>query len=47
MMLKTKISREKKPTLQLLTLHKVVPVAFMCEPCRLISRLANEQTASR
>ena len=47
MMLGTKISTEKKPTLQLVILHKAVPVAFMCEPCRLISRLANEQDASR
>ncbi len=47
MMLGTMISRDKKPTLQLLTHRKVVPLAFMCEPCRLISRLTNEQNASR
>jgi len=44
MMLGTRISRDKKPTLQLLTRRKFAPVAFMCEPYRLISRLANEQT---
>lgn len=43
MMLRTRISMDKKPTLQVLTFRKVVPVAFMCEPCRLISRLTNEQ----
>ena len=37
------ISRNKKPLLQLLTLRKVGPVAFMCEPCRLTSRSTNEQ----
>jgi len=47
MMLGTRISRDKKPTLQLLTRRKFVPVAFMCEPYRLISRLANEQNAGR
>ena len=47
MMLGTRISRDKKPTLQLLTHRKFVPVAFMCEPYRLISRLANEQNAGR
>ena len=44
MMPGTSISRDKKPTLPLLTLRKVVPVASMCEPYRLISRLTNEQS---
>ena len=42
-MLQTRISTDKKPTLQVLTPRKVVSVAFMCEPCRLISCLTNEQ----
>ncbi len=42
MMLQTRISTDKNPILQLQTLRKAVLVAFMCEPCRLISRLTNE-----
>ena len=34
-------TRTKRP--QWLSLHHVPPVDFMCEPCRLISLLANEQ----
>jgi hypothetical protein len=38
MILETRIKRP-----QWLSLHHVLPVDFMCEPCRLISLLANEQ----
>jgi hypothetical protein len=46
MMLGIRISRDQKPTLQLLTLRKDVRVAFMCKPYRLISRLVNEHNRS-
>ncbi len=41
-----RISRYQKRTLQLLTLRRVVRGASMCEPYRLISRLANEEKHS-